>query len=136
MCRTAIRCSEGEELWQLTFNEAHDIQSYANDLVSRIYEFFDKMPKSAFTEDDITRSRYDFSAAALALKQRLMESASSLRTTHPVAEPSSSDPDYLLAVSLASNDDQYAVERQVRELCRDEIIAQALATEAYGELTG
>ena len=154
ICRSKIKCSEGEELWYLTFNEASDMKSYANDLVSRIFEFLDTLNVSHFSEADINRSRYHFSAAAVALKDRLQNAvynispgtgtSSSSRTraqsiehifssfTSAVSGSSSSSSavvdhsDYLFALSVAS-DDQFEAERQLQQVHQDQVYAQAMA---------
>ncbi|GLE00309.1 hypothetical protein PINS_up009037 [Pythium insidiosum] len=144
ICRCKIECSEGSDLWQLTSHEIKDIGSYATDLVARIFEFLDKRPRSEYTEDQIARSS-ELYANASALKytplnklsaRDLLPTALPLglstmlgRSTAPVPT-SESDSDFLLALELASGEDQFAAFRRIEQMRRDQVLAMALAMEA------
>jgi hypothetical protein len=142
ICRAKIDCSEGDELWQLTSNEVDDIDSYATDLIARIYEFLDKRDRSELSERDIKRSAEAY-VAALAVKQthfHKLVHTDIFPTALPLGFPSilrhgirlgsEVDADIMLAMELASGEDQHAALRYFQQLRRDQVMAMALAMEA------
>ncbi|KAJ0409488.1 hypothetical protein P43SY_002378 [Pythium insidiosum] len=147
ICRCKIECSEGSDLWQLTSHEIKDIGSYATDLVARIFEFLDKRQRSEYTEDQIARSS-ELYATASALKYTPLNKLSArelLPTTLPLglstmlgrstAAPPTTEPDsdFLLALELASGEDQFAAFRRIEQMRRDQVLAMALAMEVQDE---
>lgn len=142
ICRSKIECSEGSELWQLTSNEVEDIGSYATDLVARIYEFLEKKDRSKHSEESIKRSA-EIYAAAVAVKPKPFTKfvrAELFPTTFPlgitsllatgVSLPTEFDEDVLLALELASGEDQHAAMKHFEQLRRDHVLAMTIAMEA------
>jgi hypothetical protein len=123
ICRTVIRCSEGEELYELTNNEASDMQAYANDLVARVYEFLEKMPLSPFSEEDAWRS----SMECLEAEKGILSHGGHEGSAAPPVE------DYLFAVRLASGQDQYEAERMIQTQLKDNVLAVALSMQVVEE---
>lgn len=145
ICRAKIDLSEGDELWQLTSHEIDDIDSYATDLVARIYEYLDKRDKSEHSEADIKRSAEVY-VAALAVKQthfhklvhtELFPTALPLGfpsiLRHGIRLGSEFDADIMLALELASGEDQHAALRYFQQLRRDQVLAMAMAVEAEAD---
>lgn len=139
ICRSKIDCSEGDELWQLTSNEIEDIGSYATDLVARIYEFLDKRETSTFSEADLKRSAERYSAAGVVKRTALSKLVHTdiFPTAMPLGLPSilrgglrmstEIDPDVLLALELASGEDQYAAWQYYEQMRRDQVLALTVA---------
>ncbi|KAF1314500.1 E3 ubiquitin-protein ligase rnf8-like isoform x1, partial [Globisporangium splendens] len=150
ICRSKIECSEGSELWQLTSNEVEDIGSYATDLVARIFEFLEKKDRSTYTEEAMKRSA-ELYASAVAVTPKpfnkfvhaelfptrfsptLPLGLSSLLTMPGVNLPSEFDEDVLLALELASGEDQHAAVKHYEQLRRDHVYAMTLAMQAEEE---
>ncbi|KAF4043633.1 C3HC4 type (RING finger) zinc finger protein [Phytophthora infestans] len=145
ICRAKFNCSEGDELWQLTSDEVEDLGSYATDLVARIYEYLDKRDISKHTEEDIKRSA-ELYAAALAVKQsplRKFVHTDLFPTALPLGFPSilrtgirlatEFDSDLMLALELASGEDQYAAMQHFEQLQRDQMLAVTMAMQAEVE---
>lgn len=146
ICRSKIECSEGSELWQLTSNEVEDIGSYATDLVARIFEFLEKKDRSEYTDEAMTRSAQLY-ASAVAIKSKsftkfvhaeLFPTAfplglSSLLATPGVNLPSEFDEDVLLALELASGEDQHAALKHYEQLRRDHVYAMTVAMQVDEE---
>ncbi|CAH0477665.1 unnamed protein product [Peronospora belbahrii] len=135
ICRTKFNCSEGDELWQLTSNEVEDLGSYATDLVARIYEYLDKRDRSNYTDEEIKRSAEVYTAA-IAVKQtplRKFVHTDLFPTALPLGFPSilrggirlatEFDSDLMLALELASGEDQYAAMQHYAQLRRDKTLA-------------
>lgn len=145
ICRTIFNCSEGDELWQLTSDEVEDLGSYATDLVARIYEYLDKRDRSQFTEEDLKQSMELYSAA-VAVKQtplRKFVCADFFPMALPLGFPSTLrsgirlatdyDSDLMLALELATGEDQYAAMQHFELLQRDQILAATLALQSDAE---
>lgn len=145
ICRSKIECSEGSELWQLTSNEVEDIGSYATDLVARIYEFLEKKDRSEFSEEAIKRSA-EIYAAAIAVKHKPFTKfvhAELFPTTFPLGIssllatginlPTEFDEDVLLALELASGEDQHAALKHYEQLRRDHMLAMTIAMQVEEE---
>lgn len=144
ICRTEIECSEGSDLWQLTCGEIKDIGSYATDLVARIFEFLDKRPVSPYSEEEIQRSSEAY-ATATAIKTASV-SPVSIPTTPSFrlglsilgqsmfsTIPTEIDSDFLLALEVASGQDQFAAFRQYEQMRQDQVLAMTIAMQADEE---
>ncbi|CAI5711642.1 unnamed protein product [Peronospora destructor] len=145
ICRAKFDCSEGDELWQLTSNEVEDMGSYATDLVARIYEYLDKRDKSKHTDEDIKRSAELYSAAII-VKQtplRKLVSANLFSTALPLGflsilrdgiRPATEfDSDLMLALELASGEDQYAAMLHYEQLRQDQTMNLTMALQTDTE---
>ncbi|KAF0687472.1 Aste57867_20781 [Aphanomyces stellatus] len=112
ICRSQLHCAEGEELWHLSSSRGiSNITSYAQDLVSRIYEFLDKQPVSRFTEAHVLQSRAHYSVWRLETIQSRLEQPQDTTplVDVPMAVPVPDDtlhPDYIFALALAGGEDQ------------------------------
>ncbi|CAI5702398.1 hypothetical protein KXD40_005254 [Peronospora effusa] len=139
ICRAKFDCSEGDELWQLRSNEVEDLGSYATDLVARIYEYLDKRDTSNYTDEDIKRSAELYSAAIVVKQTPLRQFvyADLFPTALPLGFPSilrggirlatEFDSDLMLALELASGEDQYAAMLHYEQLQRDQTMALTMA---------
>ncbi|RLN48762.1 hypothetical protein BBJ28_00012750 [Nothophytophthora sp. Chile5] len=145
ICRAKFNCSEGDELWQLTSDEVDDIGSYATDLVARIYEYLDKRERSPHSAEDIKRSAEQYTAA-IAVKQTpfcKFVHTDLFPTALPLGFPSimrtgirlatEFDSDLMLALELASGEDQYAAVQHFEQLHRDQMMAVTMAMQADAE---
>ncbi|RLN90004.1 hypothetical protein BBJ28_00020701 [Nothophytophthora sp. Chile5] len=145
ICRAKFNCSEGDELWQLTSDEVDDIGSYATDLVARIYEYLDKRERSPHSIEDIKRSAEQYTAA-IAVKQTpfcKFVHTDLFPTALPLGFPSimrtgirlatEFDSDLMLALELASGEDQYAAVQHFEQLQRDQMMAVTMAMQADTE---
>ncbi|TYZ58908.1 hypothetical protein PybrP1_009512 [[Pythium] brassicae (nom. inval.)] len=146
ICRSAIECSEGSELWHLTSNDVEDMGSYATDLVARIYEFLEKKERSTLSEAEMAHSQAIY-AAAVAVKPkpfRKFVHAELFPTAFPLGlasllAPGSVqlntewDEDVVLALELASGEDQHAAMKHYEQLRRDHVLAMAIAMQVEDE---
>ena len=145
ICRAPFECSEGDELWPLTSNEVEDLDAYATDLVARIYEYLDKRSTSSCTEADVKRSAALYTAA-VAVKQtplRKFVHADLFPTALPLGFPfglrsgvrlaTDIDADLMLALEVASGEDQHAAMQHFAQVRQDQRLALAMAGEEAAE---
>ncbi|CAI5714842.1 unnamed protein product [Peronospora destructor] len=139
ICRAKFDCSEGDELWQLTSNEVEDMGSYATDLVARIYEYLDKRDKSKHTDEDIKRSAELYSQTPLRkfVYANLFPTALSLGLPSilrgGIRPATEFDSDLMLALELASGEDQYAAMLHYEQLRRDQTMNLTMALQTDTE---
>ncbi|DAZ95774.1 TPA: hypothetical protein N0F65_010276 [Lagenidium giganteum] len=147
-CRSKLDCSEGDELWQLMSIEVDDIGSYATDLVARIYEFLEKRDFSTFTPEDIERSADTYLTASMVKSASVSRFVytdllpTSLTLAMPTLARNSSitpevDPtqlsDLMLAMELASGQDQAAAIKHYEQMRRDHVMAMTIAMQVEDE---
>uniref|UniRef100_M4BBK1 RING finger protein 141 n=1 Tax=Hyaloperonospora arabidopsidis (strain Emoy2) TaxID=559515 RepID=M4BBK1_HYAAE len=145
ICRAPFDCSEGDDMWQLTSNEVEDLGSYATDLVARIYEYLDKCDKSRYTEEDMKRSA-ELYTAAIAVKQTPLHKfvrTDLFPTALPLGFPfnlrsgirfaTEIDSDLMLALEVASDEDQHAAMQHFEQLRQDQLLAVAMTRQAESE---
>lgn len=142
ICRAEFNCCEGDDLWQLASVDVDDLGSYATDLVARIYEYLDKRVECKCTEEYMKRSAVLYSAAVAVKRtpKRNMMRTRLFSSTLPLGLPSALrsriqlstvfDPDMMLAVELASGEDQYAAMQHFEQLQQDELLAMAMQSDA------
>lgn len=119
--------------------------SYATDLVARIYEFLEKKERSTLSEDEMKRSG-EIYAAAIAVKRKPFTKfvhAELFPTTFPlglssllvtgVHLPTEFDEDVMLALELASGEDQHAAVKHYEQLRRDHVLAMTIAMQVEAE---
>lgn len=120
-------CAEGEDLWELTSNAASDMESFVNDVVARMYEFFDRLKESTYSEEALVESHNAFLSTITLVKYRACKNtlhalakldvepddylASRRSTTHPNV----ADEDYQYALSITTERDQFIAEQQFRK---------------------
>jgi len=146
LCRAKIDCSEGSELWQLTCKDIEDIGTYSADLMARIYEFLEKRQQAKYTEEEmkVSRDRFDeaqnvkiqpfpsFSHTELLSNSLPVGLPYILRCALRLSPQSTNsnlelDTDLLLALELASGEDQFAAWRYFEQQRRDHIMATTIA---------
>ncbi|KAF0736527.1 hypothetical protein LEN26_000303 [Aphanomyces euteiches] len=107
ICRSRLQCAEGEELWHLSSSRGiSNITSYAQDLVSRIYEFLDKQAVSRFTEQYVHESHVKYTVWRMeTIQHQLLEQQPQ---DGPLAVDANDElhPDYIFALALAGGEDQ------------------------------
>ncbi|RHY28604.1 hypothetical protein DYB32_005840 [Aphanomyces invadans] len=114
ICRSQLHCAEGEELWHLSSSRGiQNLTSYAQDLVSRIYEFLDKQAVSRFTDEYVHDSNVRYTMWRMESIQSELEQpqdTSPIPGRHGIPEPSRNadalHPDYIFALALANGEDQ------------------------------
>ncbi|RHY05431.1 hypothetical protein DYB25_002452 [Aphanomyces astaci] len=112
ICRSQLHCAEGEELWHLSSSRGiSNLASYAQDLVSRIYEFLDKQPVSRFSDAHVHASNVRYTMWRMQTIQSDLEqpqdpSPCSITTSHGPENDASLHPDYIFALAVAGGDDQ------------------------------
>lgn len=123
--------------------------SYATDLVARIYEFLEKKERSTLTETEMTQSLAIYTAAVAGKRPpfRKFMHAELFPTAFPlglasllppggsssVHLPTELDDDVVLALELASGDDQHAAVKHYEQLRRDHVLAMAIAMQVEDE---
>lgn len=133
-------------MWHLASHDVSDISSYATDLVARIYEFLEKRPRSEYSENDLTRSA-EIHIAALEMKPRsfckfvqdelapprLPSNLPSIIQQGVHITDANLDRDVLLALELASGQDQYEALRHYEQVRRDHVLALTIAMQVDDE---
>ena len=117
MCRSAIKCKEGEELWQLTSIDASDLESYINDLVARVYEQFKKLKPLNDKDNFVDLRNSQFADTVSEVRRKI----SSLAVDGAVSG------DLKCFLSVVSLDEQIAAEKQILSTRRDREIAEYLS---------